>query len=206
MSHLLSKACSAPALKEHDDVGTMVAQFGWRHMFAACGIATAVAVVALSVSGLPRAFDFVQAGSTSHRFTNPRHDPAAYHPPSNAVDPLSRQNRDGRTRLGPALTIATLKPRVTRDPATNATVQQTDSPDKDPEAETLIRQTTAEQPDAAYHLVQTVLIQDLSLHVAQNRIAELEKSLAEAKTVSFLPHSFLGGLNEPVPKPVLSPA
>jgi hypothetical protein len=46
---------TAPALKGHDDVGTMVAQFGWRHMFAACGIATAVAAIALSVSGLPRA-------------------------------------------------------------------------------------------------------------------------------------------------------
>jgi hypothetical protein len=81
-------------------------------------------------------------------------------------------------------------------------LKKTDSPDKDPEAETLIRQTTAEQPDAAYHLVQTVLIQDLSLHVAQNRVAELEKSLTEPKTVAFLPRSFLGGLstpNEPAP-------
>jgi uncharacterized protein len=88
-------------------------------------------------------------------------------------------------------------------------LKKTDSLDKDLEAETLIRQTTAEQPDTAYHLVQTVLIQDLSLHAAQNRIAELEKSLAEATTVSFLPRSFLGGLpapNEPVPNRVLFPA
>jgi len=76
-------------------------------------------------------------------------------------------------------------------------LKKTDSPDKDPEAETLIRQNTAEQPDAAYHLVQTVLIQDLSLHVAQSRITELEKSLAEATTASFLPRSFLGGLSTP---------
>ena len=88
-------------------------------------------------------------------------------------------------------------------------LKKTDSPDKDSEAEALIRQTTAEQPDAAYHLVQTVLIQDLSLHVAQNRIAELEKSLAETKTVSFLPHSFLGGLwtpKEPAPRAAAPPA
>jgi hypothetical protein len=88
-------------------------------------------------------------------------------------------------------------------------LKKTDSRDKDPEAEALIRQTTSEQPDATYHLVQTVLIQDLSLQVAQNRITELEKSLAEAKTVSFLPRSFLGGLpspNEPVPRVALSPA
>ena len=87
-------------------------------------------------------------------------------------------------------------------------LKKTDSPDKDSEAEALIRQTTAEQPDAAYHLVQTVLIQDLSLHVAQNRIAELEKSLAETNTVSFLPHSFLGGFatpREPAPMAAAPP-
>ena len=61
----------------------------------------------------------------------------------------------------------------------------------DPEAETLIRESTADQPHAAYHLVQTVLIQDLSLHVAQSRIAELEKSLAETKTIPFLPPGLL---------------
>jgi len=87
-------------------------------------------------------------------------------------------------------------------------LKKTDSPDKDPEAETLIRHTTAEQPDAAYYLVQTVLIQDLSLHAAQNRIAELEKNLIETKTVPFLPHSFLGGLptsNEPAPRAAVPP-
>jgi hypothetical protein len=87
-------------------------------------------------------------------------------------------------------------------------LKKTDSPDKDPEAETLIRQTTAEQPDAAYHLVQTVLIQDLSLHVAQNRIAELEKNLVETNAVPFLPRSFLGGISIPyesAPKAVAPP-
>jgi len=87
-------------------------------------------------------------------------------------------------------------------------LKKTDSPDKDPEAETLIRQTTAEQPDAASHLVQTVRIQDLSLHVAQNRIADLEKSLTEPKTVPFLPRSFLGGISIPyeqAPKAVAPP-
>ena len=76
-------------------------------------------------------------------------------------------------------------------------LKRTESPSKDTEAESLICETTAEQPDAAYHLVQTVLIQDLSLHVAQNRIAELEKSQAEAKAVPFLPRSFLGGISIP---------
>ncbi len=63
---------------------------------------------------------------------------------------------------------------------------------KDPEADALIRQAMTQMPDAPYYLVQTVLIQDLSLHNAQNRIAELEQQLAAANQ----PHrgSFLGGL------------
>src|SRR5216684_5502776 len=62
---------------------------------------------------------------------------------------------------------------------------------KDPEADPLIRQAMVEQPDAPYYLVQTVLIQDLSLHQAQNRIAELEQQLNQATTK---PTSFLGNL------------
>jgi len=38
---------------------------------------------------------------------------------------------------------------------------------KDPEAEALIRRATAERHGAPYYLVQTVLIQDLSLHRTQ---------------------------------------
>src|SRR6266853_445379 len=63
---------------------------------------------------------------------------------------------------------------------------------KDPEADTLIRQAMVEQPDAPYYLLQTVLIQDPSLHQAQNRIAELEGQLANAPAAK--PTSFLGGL------------
>jgi len=66
---------------------------------------------------------------------------------------------------------------------------------KDPEAEALIRRAMTEQPDAPYYLVQTVLIQDLSLHNAQNRIAELEKQLADAQQAAKpTATSFLGGL------------
>ena len=73
-------------------------------------------------------------------------------------------------------------------------LRKIDTAPNDPEAETLIRESTADQPHVACHLAQTVLIQDLSLHIAQNRIAELEKSLAEATTTSFLPPDLL--LNE----------
>lgn len=65
---------------------------------------------------------------------------------------------------------------------------------KDPEADALIRQAMVEQPDAPYYLVQTVLIQDLSLHQAQNRIAELEKQVADTQAAAKPATSFLGNL------------
>jgi uncharacterized protein len=82
---------------------------------------------------------------------------------------------------------------------------------KDPEADALIRQAMAEQPDAPYYLAQTVLIQDLSLHQAQNRLAELERQVAEAQQQAARPTSFLGGLfgsrqPAPVPAPSVPPA
>jgi uncharacterized protein len=78
---------------------------------------------------------------------------------------------------------------------------------KDPDADALIRQAIAEQPDAPYYLVQTVLIQDLSLHQAQHRIAELEQQLNDASAQKSSGTSFLGGLfghREPAP-PVPAP-
>src|SRR4051794_25208274 len=65
---------------------------------------------------------------------------------------------------------------------------------KDAEADALIRQAVREQPDMPYYLVQTVLIQDLSLSQAQGRIAELEQQLQEAKAQKTSGTSFLGGL------------
>lgn len=63
---------------------------------------------------------------------------------------------------------------------------------KDAEADALIRQALREQPDMPYYLVQTVLIQDLTLSQAQSRIDELEQQQAEASQKSS--GSFLGGL------------
>jgi hypothetical protein len=65
---------------------------------------------------------------------------------------------------------------------------------KDPEADALIRQAMAQMPDAPYYLVQTVLIQDLSLHQAEARLADLEKQLGEANAAQSAPTSFLGSL------------
>jgi hypothetical protein len=75
---------------------------------------------------------------------------------------------------------------------------------KDAEADALIRQAVREQPDMSYYLVQTVLIQDLSLNQAQSRIADLEQQLAEAQAQKSSGTSFLGGLfgrSEPTPQP-----
>src|SRR5437763_17216657 len=55
---------------------------------------------------------------------------------------------------------------------------------KDPEADALIRQAVAQQPDMLYYLEQTVRIQDLSLHSALVRLADLERSLAVGKQLS----------------------
>jgi uncharacterized protein len=65
---------------------------------------------------------------------------------------------------------------------------------KDSEADALIRQEMSQMPDAPYYLVQTVLIQDLALNNAQNRIADLERQLAALPAPQQQPTSFLGGL------------
>src|SRR5271165_388330 len=67
---------------------------------------------------------------------------------------------------------------------------------KDPEADALIRRGIAEQPEAPYLLIQTVIIQDMALTDAQNRLTELERELAAAKAAvsAQQPTSFLGRL------------
>lgn len=62
---------------------------------------------------------------------------------------------------------------------------------KDPEADALIRDTVRQRPDAPYFLVQTVLIQDMALAQAQQRIEELERQRAAAQQQQQ-PTSFLG--------------
>jgi len=71
-------------------------------------------------------------------------------------------------------------------------LQQTPAQPKDTEAADLIRRLVAEQPDAPYKLVQTVVIQDMALSQAQARIAELERQLGDtgsSQRGSFLPQS-----------------
>src|SRR5438874_452104 len=73
-----------------------------------------------------------------------------------------------------------------------ARLKSTAGQPKDPDADRLIRQAMVQMPDAPYYLVQTVLIQDLSLHQAEARIAELEKQVSDASQSA--PTSFLGSL------------
>jgi hypothetical protein len=57
---------------------------------------------------------------------------------------------------------------------------------KDPEADAMIRQAFAANPDAAYLMVQHTILSDQALHAAQARIAELEARQAPAPSSSFL--------------------
>jgi hypothetical protein len=76
-----------------------------------------------------------------------------------------------------------------------------DSPDKDRDAEDLIRRKVTEVPAAPYLLTQTVLVQEQALRGAEARIASLEQQLAEAKrnAPSAAPSggSFLGRIRRP---------
>jgi hypothetical protein len=77
---------------------------------------------------------------------------------------------------------------------------------KDPEAETLIRQALTAQPDMPYYLAQTVLIQDLALHNAQNQIAQLQQQVSDAQQQAARPTSFLGSLfGHHAPAPTSAP-
>jgi uncharacterized protein len=78
-------------------------------------------------------------------------------------------------------------------------LKRTDVQGKDLEAEALIRAGVAAQPDVPYLLVQTVLIQNMTLDAAQARITELEQQLAAAQQAAAKPTSFLGGRTGSVP-------
>jgi uncharacterized protein len=67
------------------------------------------------------------------------------------------------------------------------------SQSKDPEADALIHQAVAAQPDIPYLLTQTVLIQDMALHNAEHRIADLENQVAHGPAAAPQAQtSFLG--------------
>jgi uncharacterized protein len=81
-----------------------------------------------------------------------------------------------------------------------ARLKQQAGQSKDPEAEALIRQGMAAQPDAPYLLVQTVLIQDMALHDAERRIADLEREAQARPAQAPAATSFLSGRQGSVPQ------
>ncbi|CAA7615456.1 conserved hypothetical protein [Candidatus Terasakiella magnetica] len=52
---------------------------------------------------------------------------------------------------------------------------------KDPEAEAMIVERLRALPDAPYHLVQAVVVQELTIKQAETHVAELERQLAQAR-------------------------
>lgn len=74
--------------------------------------------------------------------------------------------------------------------------------DKDREADALIQQAARATPDAAYKLVQSVLVQENALQESGNRIQDLEAQVADLQAALAAPQrqpasgggSFLGGL------------
>jgi hypothetical protein len=72
---------------------------------------------------------------------------------------------------------------------------------KDSEAEALIKEAVAHQPDAAYLLVQRVLLLDHALNNAKARIDDLQRQMQASQSNNA---SFLG--NDPWAQPVSNPA
>jgi len=73
---------------------------------------------------------------------------------------------------------------------------------KDPEAESLIREAAARQPDAVYLLVQRALLLDHGLNNAKARIDELQRQLQNSQSAQSSA-SFLG--NDPWAQPAGNP-
>ncbi|WP_142847520.1 DUF2076 domain-containing protein [Telmatospirillum sp. J64-1] len=73
---------------------------------------------------------------------------------------------------------------------------ETQAPDRDAEAEQVIREKVASQPSAPYYMAQTILVQEHALKAANERVAELEHELAKRPAGGgggFLASLFGGG-------------
>lgn len=84
-------------------------------------------------------------------------------------------------------------------------VQSTQVGQKDPEAEQLLAEGLANDPDAVYILAQTVLVQDLALRQARAQIDQLRQQQQQQAAAPARPTSFLGSLlhrEPPPPSPV----
>ncbi len=74
-------------------------------------------------------------------------------------------------------------------------LEQAQAGPRDADADALIRQACARQPDAAYLLVQRVLQLEMAQQAQQAEVARLAKELEQTRTALPPPPSFLGGTN-----------
>lgn len=82
-------------------------------------------------------------------------------------------------------------------------VEETPLTEKDPEAEQLLQQGLARDPDAIYKLAQTVLVQNLALNQAREQMQQIQQQPQPAHASSFL--GGLLGRRDPVTPPPLPP-
>jgi hypothetical protein len=86
-------------------------------------------------------------------------------------------------------------------------INQTQLPEKDPDAENLLGHELGANPDALYILAQTVLVQNIALDQARAQVGQLQQQLQQAQQAHPQPAhatSFLGRLlgdREPQPAP-----
>ncbi len=83
-------------------------------------------------------------------------------------------------------------------------IQQTALTEKDPDAEALLMDGFARDPDALYKLAQTVLVQNLALNQAHMQIEQLHQQAVPPEPAPARATTFLGGLlgrHEPVVPP-----
>ena len=77
-----------------------------------------------------------------------------------------------------------------------ATVER-QSPPRDAESETFIRDKIARQPGAPYYVAQTIVVQEQALAAAEARLAELEEQAAEARPANGGLDSLFGDRRQP---------
>jgi hypothetical protein len=77
-----------------------------------------------------------------------------------------------------------------------ATVER-QSPPRDAESETFIRDKIARQPGAPYYMAQTIVVQEQALAAAEARLAELEEQAAEARPANGGLDSLFGDRRQP---------
>lgn len=87
-------------------------------------------------------------------------------------------------------------------------IQQTPLTDKDPEADALLNAELRAHPETLYKLAQTVVVQNIALDEAQQRLQQLQQQMQNAQPAQQ--HSFLGDLlgrpaTPPPPPPPAQP-